>query len=154
MSIINKPELKSSRQKTIESFIVAVGIITLNVILISFTLALWGFSVKYISNYLFSADAIENTLKMLLNLIFFGVLIFLSMLAWAKYNILMYANRNRRKHLPPLAPEMIAAYYNTDIECVRAAGKCKSGTVDVENDELIFCDNEMCFPIKEIGSNK
>jgi len=151
MNIINKPELKSFRHKAVETLLIAVGTMVLKLLLIGFTLALWGFSFHYVVDRLFAPDALDTTVRMLSFLMVFALISFVIMLTWAKYNIFWYAKRDRRQAPPPLTPQMLAVFYNTDLACITTAATCKIGTVDVIDNQLVFCDNEVCFPIKEMG---
>jgi poly-beta-1,6-N-acetyl-D-glucosamine biosynthesis protein PgaD len=151
MPVINRPELKRFRQKALESTVMALGTLVLKVVLIGFTLALWGFSFGYVTDRLFAPDALTTTVRMLLFLIGFALAAFLIMLAWAKYNIFWYAKKDRRQTPPPLTPQMMAAYYNTDLDFMTAAATCKVGTVEMSGGELVFCDDKTCFPIREFG---
>jgi len=151
MSIINKPELRPPKQKIIETLFIAAGTIVIHTVLLGATLALWGFSLGYFWDRLFTPAILDGTIKMATFLAVFALATYFIVVAWAKYNLFVYGRRNRRKPLPPATDDMLAGMYNTDVRCIEAARRCKAGTVEVVGDQLVFCGNELCFRVKEAG---
>jgi len=146
MKIINEPKLQSGTQKAVDRTLITIGLSVFSFFLLLLTLGLWGAAGTYFYSYLFYPQDIEVTITMLIRLALVGLGVFLIMLAWSKYNLVVFGSLNRRRVLPPSSLRDTGALYLIEGEPVALAQTFESATLEVKDTGLELCSYQgKCF---------
>jgi poly-beta-1,6-N-acetyl-D-glucosamine biosynthesis protein PgaD len=146
MAIINEPKLQSSKQKAADRTIITIGLAVFSFFLVMLTLALWGAAGSYFYSYLFTPQDIKVTINMIIRLALVGLVVFIIMLLWSKYNLAVFGSLNRRRVLPPPSLEETGALYSIESDPVALAQTFKSATIEAKDEGLILCSyHGTCF---------
>lgn len=138
--IIDDHHLVSVPRKVAEGTIAGVGLTLIGLALILLTLAIWFFMGTYFYNHLLVPAYLGNldvTIKMLVKLSIFAIVVFVALFAWAKYNKMTYGNLKRRHHVPPTDITILAQMLNTTPEQVAIAQNLKLSLLDSREGMLI-----------------
>lgn len=155
MEIINEPKLRSRKQKVADRTIITVGLAVFSFFLVMLTLALWGAAGTYFYSYLFTPQDIEITINMLIRLAVVGLVVFIIMLVWSKYNLSVFGSLNRRRIVTPPTLEDTGTLYSIEGEPVALAQTFKSATFEVKDEELLLCSySGKCFSPSDPTENK
>lgn len=150
MSIINEPRLQSRKQRAADNILITIGLAIFSFFLLLLTLFLWGAAGNYVYSYLFTPEAIQATAAMLTRLAIFALVVFIILLAWAKYNLSVFGSLNRR-HVPaPPSLEDTGTLFVIEGGQVALAQSFKSATLDIVNEQIVICSYEgNCFAPKD-----
>ena len=155
MTIINEPTLQSGADKAVDRTIITIGLAVFSFFLVMLTLALWGAAGSYLYSYLFDPQDIEVTINMLIHLGLLGLVIFITMLLWSKYNLVVFGSLNRRRVLPPSTQEDTGRLYSIESEPVDLAQSFKSATLELTDEGLILCSYQgNCFSPQDPTAKK
>ena len=155
MSIINEPKLQSKKQRVADNALITIGLAVFSFFLLFLTLLLWGGAGTYVYIYLFSPEAVEGTVSLLIRLCIFAVVVFIVMLAWSKYNLNVFGSLNRRRIPVPPTLEDSGKLYDVEGEQVGLAQSFKTGTLHVIDEKRVICNYEgNCFMAKDPTCSK
>ncbi|MBC8015997.1 MAG: poly-beta-1,6-N-acetyl-D-glucosamine biosynthesis protein PgaD [Sporomusaceae bacterium] len=150
MPIINEPKLQSKKQRGTDNVIITIALAVFSFFLLALTLLLWGAAGNYVYSYLFTPDAVQATVNMLSRLAIFGLVVFIVMLLWSKYNLSVFGNLKRRNAATKPSLESAAILYNIESGQVAMAQSIKSATLDLVDEQIVICSYEgTCFKAKD-----
>lgn len=129
--LINRPYLKGYFRQLLEMLISAyVWGIFLYFFQPLLTALLWLATGEWIWWFVFSTEAVYGTLNMLLNSIFFGLIILLILFSWVKWNLYHYGGLDRRKPPLPVQDEKVAEHFGVSLETIETAKMARVATIN------------------------
>jgi len=146
MKIINESNLQSGAQKAADRTIITIGLAVFSFFLALLTLGLWGAAGTYFYSYLLDPHDIQVTINMLIRLVVVGLVVFIIMLLWSKYNLNVFGSLNRRRAVPVPSPQATGTLYSIESEPVELAQSFQSATLELKDEGLILCSYQgKCF---------
>lgn len=146
MKIINEPNLQSNTQKATDRTIITIGLAVFSFFLMMLTLGLWGLAGNYFYSYLFDPHDLQVTFNMLFRLAVVGLVVFLIMLLWSKYNLATFGSLDRRRAMPAPSHQDTGKLYLIESEPVALAQTFQSATLELNDGELLLCSYQgKCF---------
>ena len=146
VKIINEGNLQSGTQKATDRTIITIGLAVFSFFLVMITLGLWGVAGTYFYSYLLDPHDIQVTINMLIRLAVVGLVVFIIMLLWSKYNLSVFGSLNRRHTMPLSSPQDTGTLYSIKAEPVELAQSFQSATLEVKDEGLVLCSYQgRCF---------
>ncbi len=113
--IINAQEKMTGTRRGGEVTIKVLFSFILTFFAILSTVALWGYSGKYLYENLFTPEYFEQTVEILFSLLLVSLLAFMLMLLWQQYNLRVFGSKKRRSKREDVPDERLADMYVTTL---------------------------------------